>query len=55
MLFTRYFHFPAIVAGFVTVLVGYTSSAVIIFQAAQAAGADAAQTGSWMIALGIGM
>ncbi|MFT5739986.1 MAG: benzoate membrane transport protein [Gammaproteobacteria bacterium] len=55
MFFTRYFHFPAIVAGFVTVLVGYTSSAVIIFQAAQAVGADAAQTGSWMMALGIGM
>ena len=55
MFFTRFFHFPAIVAGFVTVLVGYTSSAVIIFQAAQAAGADAAQTGSWMMALGVGM
>jgi len=45
----------AIVAGFVTVLVGFTSSAVIVFQAAQAVGADAAQTASWMWALGIGM
>ncbi|MBK6729218.1 MAG: benzoate/H(+) symporter BenE family transporter [Xanthomonadales bacterium] len=45
----------AIVAGFVTVLVGFTSSAVIVFQAAQALGADAAQTASWMWALGLGM
>ena len=45
----------AIVAGFVTVLVGFTSSAVIVFQAAQAVGADAAQTASWMWALGLGM
>ena len=42
-------------AGFVAVLVGYTSSVVIIFAAAQALGASAAQTASWMFALGIGM
>ena len=42
-------------AGFVAVLVGYTSSAVIIFQAAAAAGADVAQISSWLWALGIGM
>ncbi len=36
-------------------LIGYTSSAVIIFQAALAAGATPAQTGSWMMALGFGM
>lgn len=46
---------PAVVAGFVTVLVGFTSSAAIVFQAAQAAGANAAQTASWMWALGLGM
>lgn len=46
---------PAVVAGFVTVLVGFTSSAAIVFQAAQAAGANAAQIGSWMWALGLGM
>jgi benzoate membrane transport protein len=45
----------AIVAGFVTVLVGYTSSAVIIFEAARAAGADSATVASWMWALGLGM
>ena len=50
-----YFHLPAITAGFVAVLVGYTGSAVIIFQAAQAAGANSVQIGSWMMALGFGM
>ncbi|MCB1899985.1 benzoate/H(+) symporter BenE family transporter [Cognatazoarcus halotolerans] len=42
-------------AGFVTVLVGFTSSAAIVFQAAAAAGASPAQLSSWMWALGIGM
>ena len=42
-------------AGFVTVLVGFASSAAIVFQAAQALGATPAQTASWMWALGIGM
>ena len=46
---------PAIVAGFVTVLVGFTSSAVIVFEAARALGASEAQVASWMWALGIGM
>jgi benzoate membrane transport protein len=46
---------PAVVAGFVAVLVGFTSSVVIVFAAAQALGATAAQTTSWMWALGIGM
>jgi len=45
----------AIVAGFVTVLVGYTSSAVIVFQAARAVGAGPAEVASWMWALGLGM
>jgi benzoate membrane transport protein len=45
----------ALVAGFITVLVGYSSSAAIVFKAAQAVGADAAQIASWMWALGIGM
>lgn len=42
-------------AGFVAVLVGYTSSAAIIFQAAHTVGATEAQIASWMWALGIGM
>ena len=45
----------AIVAGFVTVLVGFTSSAVIVFQAASALHASAAEVASWMWALGLGM
>ena len=47
--------FPAAVAGFVAVLVGFTSSAVIVFAAARAAGATPEQAGSWMWALGLGM
>ncbi|MGB3201157.1 MAG: benzoate/H(+) symporter BenE family transporter [Nodosilinea sp.] len=45
----------AIIAGFVTVLVGFTSSAVIVFQAAQALNASPAEIASWMWALGLGM
>lgn len=47
--------FPAVLAGFVAVLVGYASSAAIIWQAAAAAGANAQQIAGWMTALGIGM
>jgi benzoate membrane transport protein len=45
----------AVVAGFVAVLVGYTSSVAIVFQAAQQLGATPAQTASWMWALGLAM
>ena len=45
----------AVVAGFVAVLVGFTSSVVIVFAAAQALGATPSQTTSWIWALGIGM
>lgn len=45
----------AVAAGFVTVLVGFTASAVIVFQAAQALGASEAEIASWMWALGLGM
>ena len=45
----------AVVAGFVTVLVGFASASAIVFQAAGAVGASAAQLGSWMLALGVGM
>ncbi|MFK8843514.1 benzoate/H(+) symporter BenE family transporter, partial [Escherichia coli] len=43
---------PTLLAGFVAVLVGYASSAAIIWQAAAAAGADASQIAGWMTALG---
>ncbi len=46
---------PSIVAGFVAVLVGFTSSVVIVFQGAQALGATPGQLTSWMWALGLGM
>lgn len=49
------FSISHIAAGFVAVLVGYTSSVAIIFQAAMAVGASAEQLASWMWALGIGM
>src|SRR5258706_3229520 len=45
----------AATAGFVAVLVGFTSSVAIVFQAATALGATPAQIGSWMWALGLGM
>ncbi|MFN7546530.1 MAG: benzoate/H(+) symporter BenE family transporter [Pseudomonadota bacterium] len=51
----RDFSVSALVAGFVAVLVGYTSSVAIVFQAAAALGATQAQTVSWMWALGLGM
>lgn len=42
-------------AGFTAVLVGYTSSVVLIIQAANAAGASPAQLESWLFALAISM
>jgi benzoate membrane transport protein len=52
---TRDFSLSALIAGFVAVLVGFTSSVVIVFAAAQALGATPAQTTSWIWALGLGM
>lgn len=45
----------AFTAGFVAVLVGFTSSVAIVFQAALAFGATPAMIASWMWALGLGM
>ncbi|HSC84878.1 MAG TPA: benzoate/H(+) symporter BenE family transporter, partial [Pseudomonas sp.] len=45
----------AVVAGFVAMLTGYTSSLVLMFQAGQTAGLSAAQISSWIWALSIGM
>ena len=45
----------AVTAGFVAVLVGFTSSVAIVFQAAQSLGATPAEAASWMWALGWGM
>jgi benzoate membrane transport protein len=41
-----------LVSGFVAVLVGFTSSVLIIFQAAQNAGANPQEMASWIFALG---
>ena len=46
---------PSFTAGFVAVLVGFTSSVAIVFQAALGFGATPGQITSWMWALGIGM
>ena len=45
----------ALTAGFVAVLVGFTSSVAIVFQAALAFGATQAQISSWMWSLGLGI
>ncbi|MCU0868600.1 MAG: benzoate/H(+) symporter BenE family transporter [Burkholderiales bacterium] len=45
---------PALVTGFVTVLVGYSGTAAVVFEAARALGANDAQVASWMWSLGIG-
>lgn len=49
------FAIPHLVAGLIAVMVGYTSSVILIIQAATAAGADTAQVASWLWTLGIGM
>lgn len=50
-----FFTLTHLTTGFIAVLVGYTSSAVIIFQAATSAGATPAEISSWLWALGLGM
>ena len=55
MRFFRDLSVSAFTAGFVAVLVGFTSSIAIVFQAALAFGATPAEIASWMWALGIGM
>jgi benzoate membrane transport protein len=49
------FSLSAFTAGFVAVLVGFTSSVAVVFQAATALGATPVQISSWMWALGLGM
>jgi len=51
----KFFSFSNIAAGFVAVLVGFTSSAAIVFQAATAAGASPAEISSWLFALGLSL
>lgn len=49
------FKLSHISSGFISVLVGYSAGAAIVFQAAEAVGATQAEINSWMLALGIGM
>jgi benzoate membrane transport protein len=51
----KYFSMSHVSAGFVAVLVGYTSAASIVYQAAAASGASPDQIASWLWALGVGM
>lgn len=44
-----------LVSGAVAVLVGYTGSVAIIFQAIETVGASQSQANSWMLVLGLGM
>jgi len=55
MRFFKDLSLSAFSAGFVAVLVGFTSSVAIVFQAAQAFGATPELITSWMWALGLGM
>ncbi|MEA5466640.1 benzoate/H(+) symporter BenE family transporter [Leptothoe sp. PORK10 BA2] len=55
MTFLKDFSLSAAIAGFVSVLVGFTSAGVIVFQAAQTMGASPTEIGSWLWALGWGM
>jgi len=55
MSFFRDLSLSAVVSGFVVVLVGFTSSAALVFEAARALGASQAEINSWMWALGLGM
>jgi benzoate membrane transport protein len=55
MRFFKDISLPAFTAGLVAVLVGFTSSVAIVFQAAQAFKATPEQLTSWMWALGLGM
>ena len=55
MSFFRDLSLSAVVTGFVVVLVGFSSTGALVFQAATALGATQAQVNSWMWALGLGM
>ncbi len=51
----NYFSFSNMAAGFIAVMVGFTSSAVLVFQAATTAGASPEEISSWLFALGLSM
>lgn len=49
----KYFSLANVTAGLIAVVVGFISSAAIIFQAAASAGANSAEITSWIFALGM--
>lgn len=49
------FSFSTVSAGFVTVLVGFARSAIIVFQAANALGATPGHVAPWMWSPGLGL
>ncbi len=51
----KYFSFSHMAAGFIAVMVGFTGSAVLVFQAASMAGATPGEISSWLFALGMSM
>ena len=55
MQFFKDLSWSSFTAGFVAVLVGFTSSIAIVFQAAQSFGATPPMLASWLWAIGIGM
>ncbi|MEL6159751.1 MAG: benzoate/H(+) symporter BenE family transporter [Cyanobacteria bacterium J06627_32] len=55
MTFFRDFSFSAVIAGFISVLVGFTGAGGIVFQSAQTLGATPVEIGSRIWALGLGM
>ncbi len=46
---------PAVSAGFIAMLVGFTSTIALVFHAARSLGATPDQVSSWVLALGLGM
>lgn len=49
----KYFSLSNLAAGLVAVMVGFTSSGVLVFQAATMLGASTAEISSWLLALGL--
>lgn len=49
----NYFSLANMAAGFLGMMVGFTSSAVLVFQAATTLGASQAEISSWLLALGV--
>lgn len=50
-----FFQLSHLISGFVAVLVGFTSSVLIVFQAAHQAGANPLEMSSWLFALGMSL